>query len=977
MNWTDYTNKIMKTVDNEAFFINELPGGQRHGSYEYKCSCPFKHLHKNADKSPSFTVNLKKGLYTCQTCKSRGNVHTLLMHLYSLPSEEAWTTLGDNLELERPDSAKPARPPIDVGLVVSYHKDLKANSHMLKILHEYRGLSDETITKAQIGWDGERLTIPIYNEFFDLVNIRRYKWDAPSAAEKFFNYTDGFENKYGELQLFGIEDLLDPATEVVLYPEGEMDKLICNQVGYKSVTPTSGTGSFRPEWVKLFKGKKVVVIQDNDEAGRNGANVISEFIHNVAEVFILQWPADFTEKGDPTDWFVKEKRSAEDFRKLVEEAIPYKKDTAVKDDTIIDLHLSKAANFENMGKHHRIPIMISGKDTAPYVAPRKVRITCQPSGKFCEGCGAIFSGGEHDIEFNAGMQDTLTLIQCTKSQQMMSIKEAGGIPDKCNKCKIEVLEYMNIEEIRSIPQADNDYSIVKDSEYVVRKCYYIGKDIKTNQRYTMTGYSHAEPKTQYVTHIFDEAVPNQDRVEAFKMTPELFEDLKKFQVKEGQSVDDKFNEIHTDLERNVTKVWERRDVAIAVDLIYHTTLSFYFQEQFIRKGWAELLIIGDSGQAKSTLVENLMRHYRLGEFYSGESSKRTGLVYSFQQTQKRWFLNWGAWPLNDGGLIIIDEFSGISEDDLALMSDVRSSGIARATGIITAETNARTRAIFLSNPRNGMQLNTETHGIQSVLKLLGKAEDVRRLDLVVGVASGDVDISLINRSIHSINKVPHVYTGELCRHRILWCWSRKPTQVHFTTNAELKILQSATEMGRKYSSKIPIVEAADQRLKIARLSIAAAGCMFSTEDGETLIVKEEHVEFVVNYMYRVYDAKNLDYAGFSSSNKTFTKLDDATMEELRSEFVCVPIEDLNSVCDLLYSMAYFNRNELQDATGTSIEDSGKFMSFLLKKRLLERTQRGYRKTPIGIALLKDIAEKPITEEEMKEAKKSRFKSYEY
>ena len=120
-----------------------------------------------------------------------------------------------------------------------------------------------------------------------------------------------------------------------------------------------------------------------------------------------------------------------------------------------------------------------------------------------------------------------------------------------------------------------------------------------------------------------------------------------------------------------------------------------------------------------------MHHYRLGELHSGESSRRTGLVYNMQQNNKRWFLVWGAFPLNDGGLIAIDELSGLSEEDLAILSDVRSSGIAKATGVITAETTSRTRAIYISNPRNGRPLNSETYGVNAVLKLMGKAEDVQ------------------------------------------------------------------------------------------------------------------------------------------------------------------------------------------------------------------------------------------------------------
>jgi hypothetical protein len=197
----------------------------------------------------------------------------------------------------------------------------------------------------------------------------------------------------------------------------------------------------------------------------------------------------------------------------------------------------------------------------------------------------------------------------------------------------------------------------------------------------------------------------------------------------------------------------------AVDLVYHSVISFIFQEQPVKRGWAECLIIGDSGQAKTTLVERLMQHYKSGELLSGESSKRTGLVYNLQQTGSKgnWSLMWGAMPLNDGGLLTVDELSGMSEDDLAKMSDVRSSGIAKATGVVTAETTSRTRMIFISNPRNGRQLRAENYGVSAVLKLWGKAEDVRRLDFAIAVASGEVDSDIVNKSISDIPRLKQVH----------------------------------------------------------------------------------------------------------------------------------------------------------------------------------------------------------------------------
>lgn len=979
MNWIEYRNKILQDINFEAFYLNELEVTDRR-SNELKAKCPFGDLHEIGTDRLSFTVNLDRGVYYCHSCHSKGNIHTLLKHNYNLSTEEAWFLMGDELNIERPDNIVPERPLIEVGLVAEYYRNLIDKATIIKkVLNENRGLKDTTLAKFQLGWDKERITIPIYNEYNELVNIRRYKWDAETSAEKMKNFVDSFGHSYGELRIYGIENLVNEDVEEIIWCEGELDRIILEQHGFKAATPTSGAGSFKDEWLKYFKNKnKVYILQDNDEPGRNASVRLAEKLYKTVPVYIVNWPNDIPEKIDVTDYFVSLKKTQEDLLSMLNSAKRYKleEEVSIDEDDAVEVHLAKSSSHELIGKRQSIDIMCSGKDTAPYIAPRKVKVTCNPTEK-CLNCENAAYGGERLLEFNSRKAQTISLIQCTDIQQRNTIKEAAGIKTRCNSFNIEIIEYMNIEELRAIPQAETNFDFVKEHEYVVRKCYYIGRDLRTNQRYTMYGYSHAEPKTQYVTHIFDKAIPKKDRISSFEMNEQLYNDLQVFQVKDGQTVREKFEEIHLDFERNVTYIWDRRKVSMAIDLVYHTALNFYFQGQFVKRGWAELLIIGDSGQAKSTLVERLMRHYQLGELYSGESSRRTGLVYSFQQTQRRWFLIWGAWPLNDGGLIVIDEFGGIDEDEIASMSDVRSSGIAKAAGVITAETNARTRAIFLSNPRNGRPLSTETHGIQAILKLFGKAEDVRRLDMAVAVASGDVATGLINRSIKEVEQIPHLYDTNLCKYKILWCWSRKPDQIEFTSEATEEILKQAVIMGKKYTSKIPLVEPADQRLKLARLSIAAAGAVFSTPDGKKLIVEKDHVDFIVQLLTEVYDDKNLDYDKFSEEVNKHLEISEERLSLLRSKFALLPVHNPNNLARVIYDLQYFRRSDFQDATGLQSDDLLMVMSFLNINKIIERTMSGYRKTSNGIKLLKSIVDAPITKEEVDGLRNVRFNDTEF
>ena len=934
------------------------------------------------DNNPSFTANLHSGTYYCNACHSKGNVHTLYKQIYNLSSEQAWLNMGDALNIPRPDGNKPTRPDIDTALPGHYHRELmKLTGPIREMLRERRGLTDKTLVDFQIGWDNDRLTIPIYDELNQLVNIRRYKWNSNNDQYKVLNYKDEFGNAYGEVRIFGIDRLVDDSVDYVVYAEGELDRIINEQNGFPTISVTSGAGIWNPAWTKYFKNKKrIYIAQDNDEAGRLATAKLCEKLHKVVDVYVVNWPEDFPVKGDITDFYTKCGQTAKDFKNLLDNATKYQ---AISDNDIVDtldsteVHLSDSATADLYGKRLRIPVMVSGKDSTPYICPKKIKVFCgdaaDADNKKCYNCALAMHAGEMSRELTAADKDVLKLIRCTDKQQDAVLFDILGVNPRCDKAQLTIEERMNLEELRLIPKAEANFGFSKEHDYVVRTGFYIGSNLKTNKRYAMSGFMYPDPVTQYATYMFDKALPEKDLISDFTLNDITIEHLKLFKQAEGQSIEDKFNEIHSDLERNVTYIWERRDVGFAVDLIYHTVLNFYFQEQFVKRGWGELLIIGDSGQAKTTLVERIMNHYRLGELHSGESSKRTGLVYNMQQNNKRWFLVWGAFPLNDGGLVTIDELSGLSEDDLSMMSDVRSSGVAKATGVVTAETSSRTRAIYISNPRNGRQLNSETFGVNSVLKLMGKAEDVRRLDIAMSVASGDVDPALVNRSLKDMPEVPHIYTSDACNTRVLWAWSRRPENIIISEETTAAILRHATEMGSMYSSKVPVVEAADQRIKLARLAIATACCVVSTDETyENVVVLPEHVEFVVNFLNKVFSSKSFAYDKLSELDAITSDTSIENIQRLRKEFIIIPLMDVNEMAKTIYQLPYFSRATLEDFTGLAKEDLRALLKFLTTNNLVDKYKGDYRRLPLGTELFKNLTTEPITKEEIDKVRRAHY-----
>src|SRR5690349_14284970 len=103
-------------------------------------------------------------------------------------------------------------------------------------------------------------------------------------------------------------------------------------------------------------------------------------------------------------------------------------------------------------------------------------------------------------------------------------------------------------------------------------------------------------------------------------------------------------------------------------------------------------------------------------------------------------VTWGTIPLNDRRLVILDEFSGISEKNvIEQMSAVRSSGRAQITKVVSQETSARTRLVWISNPVDGRAMDEHgTGAIEAIKALVKNPEDIARFDIAISAARADV-----------------------------------------------------------------------------------------------------------------------------------------------------------------------------------------------------------------------------------------------
>jgi len=461
----------------------------------------------------------------------------------------------------------------------------------------------------------------------------------------------------------------------------------------------------------------------------------------------------------------------------------------------------------------------------------------------------------------------------------------------------------------------------------------------------MEVFCYPDPTSQRAVLVADKATPLRDMLETFDFK-KCREGLEVFR----KSPDKLFDELYDDFASNVHRIVGRRSLQIAFDLAFHSVLNFDFQGVMLRRGWVEVFILGDSGQGKTEMSLCLLNHYSIGDRIQGEGASTAGLIGGLEKMGDRWILVWGRIPQMDRRLLVIDEFSGLSEDDVAKLSDIRSTGIAEITKIRTERASARTRLIMMSNTRDGQPLSSYNTGVEALKSVFGHAEDVRRLDFAMCVATGELSTEVFNAVP---KEVPHVFTSDVCRNLILWAWSRTPEQVIIPDEVSQMILARAMQLSEKYSSFIPLVEPADTRLKLARLAVSCACRCFSSDEAGNVLVQPEHVDFVYEFLRGCYDSPYMSYDRYSERARSESVFNDGEFERALEDFRGLP--RCVECAEILSRIGNpFRGFELNEQLGLDSWDTKEIIRFLSRYQMIQTLPAGYRKQPKLQAFLREI-----------------------
>ena len=124
---------------------------------------------------------------------------------------------------------------------------------------------------------------------------------ASWALYKDGQYIKGLDGKAAPL--YKLPELIDSKDPVVFIPEGEKDVETLQRMELTATTTPDGAGEkWRQEYTPYFDGKRVIILTDNDEAGRKHGQTVAGGVKTVAKsVQIIPTTAMWTDAPEKAD----------------------------------------------------------------------------------------------------------------------------------------------------------------------------------------------------------------------------------------------------------------------------------------------------------------------------------------------------------------------------------------------------------------------------------------------------------------------------------------------------------------------------------------------------------------------------------------------------------------------------------------------------------------------------------------------------
>ena len=280
--------------------------------------------HAHEDRHPSCSVNVHSGAFNCHGCGAHGGAYDAALAVGRSPRDAIDLMIAHGLTDRRPRpdpapgatrphaSAAPPEAPIRIPSsaadasdrpvasllscsgedVRGWARALRDNPRLLARLRGERGWETDTLRRWGIGFDGERITVPITDEHGALQGVLRLRvdaWQKPKVLA-------------AAGSRLGLIPHPEPFAGSVVLVEGPSDMLAARSAGLPAIA-VPGTHAWRAEWASAFTGRDVTVVMDADRPGREAAvRITADLQRHRARASIVELDPRRDDGYDLSDW---------------------------------------------------------------------------------------------------------------------------------------------------------------------------------------------------------------------------------------------------------------------------------------------------------------------------------------------------------------------------------------------------------------------------------------------------------------------------------------------------------------------------------------------------------------------------------------------------------------------------------------------------------------------------------------------------
>lgn len=320
----------------------------------------------------------------------------------------------------------------------------------------------------------------------------------------------------------------------------------------------------------------------------------------------------------------------------------------------------------------------------------------------------------------------------------------------------------------------------------------------------------------------------------------------------------------------------------------------------------------------------LKKLYDFGEVVPLKTATSASLIGGTDDKLKKTKL--GVLPRYHKQLVVMEEFSGAPIDFIRSLTEIRSSSmvkIYRVAGDIQAP--CKLRMITISNPLSDLNIASYPNGIEPLRELITAPEDVARYDAFMAVPRVE---NLVDPSKLELKKNLMIDSNSY-KHKSKWIKSLTSDNVIISDELASYIFEKGKELNSIFESSFTVFGSETDK-KIARLSSALACMLCSTEDFIHINVKKEHIDYIVEFVKRLYDNKIFKLREFATEEKSYSETVDIDTKELESLY-----PNNAALIDFLSGTSRTNRNELQIVSGAGRDAFTGLFNKLISRKFIK------------------------------------------